>query len=449
MAAFEAIQHIVVLMMENRSFDHYLGALNFDSRYPNREQVNGLRQNRRVNRALDGRVVPIASLDGQTLNIADPPHEWPEVAQQFNDANLDGFVTTYERFWIQKKHPLEREMADRVMGYYTRTTLPVLYALADQFAVCDAWFSSFLGSTWPNRLFLHAGACGDTMVTGKDAVFSKRPLPVWASWEKAGETGEGLTWKVYVADWSTFLLWPWFAAKHGGRGACLPEFRRDCAHETLPQVAIIEPPYTIADDHPPHQPQRGELLIKYVVESLIGSRSWDHSALIITYDEHGGFFDHVEPPEAPDASSDPRLHRLGFRVPTIVASPFTPASRVVRERFDHTAILRTIADRWGLQAPGSRAPLMRSIWDSCFDFAAQPRAGDSIILPNPAELLRPKAFNPLEHEPPTDLEEAFQALAELTRSENPEAWLQVLDEECLFPTLREIPALRRDFDPGT
>ena len=123
----------------------------------------------------------------------------------------------------------------------------------------------------------------------------------------------------------------------------------DCKTDNLPHVAIVEPPYSSADDHPTHDPRRGQQFLGYIVDALLQSPSWKSTALILTYDEHGGFFDHVAPPPTPEGAAEP-WDVLGVRVPTIVASPFTPRT-VVSEPFEHTSILKTIAERWNLEIP--------------------------------------------------------------------------------------------------
>jgi phospholipase C len=158
----------------------------------------------------------------------------------------------------------------------------------------------------------------------------------------------------------------------------------DCKVDRLPQVAVVEPPYSSADDHPTHDPRRGQQFLGYILEVLRSSPSWKSTVFILTYDEHGGFFDHVPPPATPEGGTEP-WDVLGIRVPTIVASPFTPRT-VVSETFEHTSILKTIAERWDLDIPvaaGPRLPKVKSLWGSCFEFGrARGRAGRSVVLPS-------------------------------------------------------------------
>lgn len=403
----EQIEHFVLIMMENRSFDHYLGALNFPPE--NREDVEGLGVgalpvNRHAGDPTSDTGVPPWPLDDVRLEFFDPPHEGPEVRQQWNKGQMDGFVSAYEIFHTRTlanvptpvnvspllgthapAPPDLRQMARVVMGYYTRKTLPVLYKLADEFAVFDHWHSSFLGSTHPNRIFATAGHAGDVVTTTWKTAFRHKPSPIWASWEKRRGPVEGITWKSYKlpTELSMFALWPNFGTGRYDIVGSLQDFVTDCKTDNLPHVAIVEPPYSSADDHPTHDPRRGQQFLGYIVDALLQSPSWKSTALILTYDEHGGFFDHVAPPPTPEGAAEP-WDVLGVRVPTIVASPFTPRT-VVSEPFEHTSILKTIAERWNLEIPplaGPRLPRVKSLWDSCFEFTRKrARAGRSIAMP--------------------------------------------------------------------
>jgi phospholipase C len=404
----EQIQHFVLIMMENRSFDHYLGALNFPPE--NRTDVEGLLGrvalplNRHAGDPPTDTGVPPWPLDEVRLQFYDPPHEAPEVRQQWNMGKMDGFVSAYEAFHARTvanlpapvnvspllgtstpAPPDVRQMARVVMGYYTRKTLPVLYKLADEFAVFDHWHSSFLGSTHPNRIFATAGYSGDVVTTTWKTAFRHKPPPVWAAWEKKRGAAEGISWKTYklASELSMFALWPDFANGREANAGSLKDFAADCKADNLPEVAIVEPPYSSADDHPTHDPRRGQQFLGFIVDALLQSPSWKSTALILTYDEHGGFFDHVAPPPTPEGGALP-WDLLGVRVPTIVASPFTPPM-VVSEPFEHTSILKTIAERWDLDIPreaGPRLPKVKSLWNSCFEFTRRrARAGRSIAMP--------------------------------------------------------------------
>ena len=234
-------------------------------------------------------------------------------------------------------------------------------------------------------MFANSGHCGDVFTTTWKTAFRRKPPPLWAAWEQKRLGARGIRWRAYKlpSDLSMFALWPGFANGREANAGTLSDFVADCANDALPEVAIVEPPYSIADDHPTHNPRRGQQFLGYVINALLQSPSWKSSALILTYDEHGGFFDHVPPPPTPENGREP-LDVLGVRVPTVVLSPFTPRS-VVSDVFEHPSILRTIAERWDLPLPpeaGPRLPLAKSLWESCFDFARRRgRSASSIALP--------------------------------------------------------------------
>ncbi len=440
----EQIRHFVLLMMENRSFDHYFGAFNLPPE--SRTDVEGLGRpglpvNRHIGDPETDTGVPPWPLDNIQLRFFDPPHEAPEVREQWDAGKMDRFVAAYERFHARSSFPADpyaspllgtapsappdiRQMARVVMGYYTRQTLPVLYSLADQFAVFDHWHSSFLGSTHPNRIFAMAGHSGDVITTTWKTAFRHKPPPIWGAWEQPRNGRPGLTWRTYKlpSELSMFALWPGFASAHEGNGATLRDFVADCRADRLPDVAIVEPPYSSADDHPTHDPRRGQQFIGYIVDALTRSASWKSTAMIITYDEHGGFFDHVPPPATPEGGAAP-WDVLGLRVPTIVLSPFTPRM-VVSETFEHTSILKTVAERWELDIPseaGPRLPLVKSLWASCFDFSRRrARSGGTVAVPAVAADWRaqitPSGDGPVSSDMAESLAKASQlsSLAELS-----------------------------------
>lgn len=449
------IDHIVLLMMENRSFDHYLGALNFDIDNPTHQprlDVNGLAPNDvsktplPTNRYLDSSAndppVEPWCMDPELIvrqtAFPDPPHEWESVRAAWNNGQMDGFVRAYQDAYRRMgataaQHALQNlptgviyelpyATARCVMGYYTRKTLEVLYGLTDQFTLCDNWFASFLGSTHPNRVFANAGHCGQVLHTGLASAIARKPPPVWDTWEQTNTRGNKISWKYYLPAsemLSTFLLWLGFYNHHEKQAATFKDFCADCDNGTLPQVSIVEPPYSIADDHPTHDPRRGQAFLRMVVDNLRKSPCWDTCALILTYDEHGGFFDHVAPPLRSPSASRP-LDYLGVRVPAVVISPYAKRMKAVHDLFDHRSILKSIAERWDLDLPdlsewqGGGWNGVQSIWNSCFDFAAAPLAGSAVTLP-PVRLAdwTAKISPEGQLEPRSDLAETFVQMARL------------------------------------
>jgi phospholipase C len=448
MASMGDIRHFVILMMENRSFDHYLGALNFEGR----RDIEGLAPdsgepmptNRRKEGANDtsGPGVAPWPMDDAHLAFEDPPHEWREVRQQWNDGKMDGFVATFQRHheaaWQAEENtwpsgspltgalhtapmPDFGQMARAVMGYYTRKTLPVLYHLCDEFAVCDHWHASFLGSTHPNRVFALGGQCGDILTTTWKNAFRHKPDPIVAAWEKTKGRKKGISWKTYRLpnELSVFSLWPGFANGREANAGSLTDFARDCAADALPDVAYLEPPYSVADDHPTHDPVRGQQFMGYIVNALLASPSFRSTAMIITYDEHGGFFDHVKPPAAPEPKPVEPRELLGIRVPTIVLSPFTTPGGVVKDVLEHTTILKTIAERFELPIPaeaGPRLSLVRSLWETAaFDFGVKARGGKDLTPPTPSADWRLHADGDADGPTTSDFADSLYQLAHVDK----------------------------------
>jgi phospholipase C len=470
----EKIQHIVLLMMENRSFDHYFGALNLLPEL--RTDVQGLGPNRvsslpvPLNPYLDATpddpgvapwsldpggavartVAPGRSpqLDASAtpairLDFPDPPHEWPECRAQINDGSMDGFVRTYQQsnrvitidnpgaIALQGATPVQRisELPHRisraVMGYYSRYTLPVYYDIADQFTLCDNWFASFLGSTHPNRVYANAGFCGDVLKTGAGNIFVYKPPPLWETWEGTN----GFTWRWYLPEsevLSTFLIWLGFFRAHDANRRSFHRFVDDCRRGDLPSVSIIEPPYSFADDHPKHDPRRGQRFVAFVLKALLGTPVWNSTALVIYYDEHGGFFDHVPPPMR-EVAAPPPFDRLGARVPAMVVSPYARRGQVSHVQYDHRSVLKTIAERWGLtlnSMPYTDWNQISTLWSDCFDFAQTPIDPASVDLSDVQTdwLARFNAAGALPQQ--TDLAEAFVEMAHINNLDGMRALLE-------------------------
>jgi len=229
--------------------------------------------------------------------------------------------------------------------------------------VCDHWFASVPGPTWPNRFFLHAGTARGFLVTPETPAqfvsqFWTSPYDMPTIFESLSD--RGLTWTVYFDDYAQA-----FALRrlhpYGDRFQRYEQFAQDVARGTLPTYAFIEPRsfsapgYPANDQHPPHNLLEGEKLIAEVYDTLrADDKLWRQSLMVVLYDEHGGFYDHVPPPAAvpPDASrarpSGFAFDRLGVRVPAILVSPWVAAGRVDHTVYDHTSVPATIKKMFGL-----------------------------------------------------------------------------------------------------
>lgn len=349
MRALDEIETIVVLCMENRSFDHALGSLSLlEGR-----GVDGLRGGE-TNNSSRGDSVGVFRLDD--LTVADPPHSWDACHAQWNGGRNDGFVRAHEG-------PNERE----VMGYHVRAQLPVTYALADAYALADRWFCSVLGPTWPNRFYLHGGTAlgqrGNAPVLGFSSIFARLARA-------------GVQSRNYYHDV------PWAL---GGYGKLLglsriEDFFEDAASGRLPPFCVIDPQFfgpMANDDHPDHDVRLGQALIGSVYAALARSPQWGRCLFVLTYDEHGGFFDHVPPPTVVDAHPDFRT--MGFRVPSLVVGPLVRRG-VVSTVLEHTSVVATVARRYRLPELNARVTTANDL-SVCLDPARVGAPHRAVELP--------------------------------------------------------------------
>lgn len=404
MADLTSIEHVIVLCMENRSFDHYLGALALP---PNgRGDVDGLVIPPRSLLGADGRPVAAWQIDATDVkpDFPDVAHGKNEMLSNWNDGANDGFLKTYQHAHATDVPPLDPLRAAIPVGYYTEKTLPVLYALAKQFTVCDAWFASMLSSTWPNRKYLHSGRRDDDEDTQTfPGIRGFQTTPIYGLVERSCDRdGKPLTWKSYFSDLPFLAFWYGFAAAHAFHNfATIETFVDDCRENRLPSVSIIDPPFTLADDHPPHDPLLGEKFIGLVVDALTNSPAWESSALLILYDECGGFYDH-RPPPASGVANDPDPN-LGFRVPALVVSPYARRGLATHTVYDHTSFIASLKELWNLPLDpkefGVRWPHANTFWDT-LDFSQEPLergtyTGDPLAHVNWASGVRERLNTPL------------------------------------------------------
>jgi phospholipase C len=301
------IEHVVVLMLENRSFDHMLGHLSLEA---GRDDVDGLRSG--LSNTYKGKRYPIRHLHRTALTKPeDPCHGGACVAEQVANG-MGGFVANYATSRPEAPH------VDLVMGYYDGADLPTYDHLAREFAVCDRWFSSVPGATWPNRLYAVAGRAAGS----KDP--KKIPIYDVPSFVRQLDKAH-VSWRWYTHDVATLR----FSDGHYllGHDSHFAYFDRrsllarrnflDDAHDgKLAAVSWIDPnfydvsfvgPSGSNDDHPPSDIKAGQELVLKTYTALVNSPNWQKTMLVITYDEHGGFYDHVEPPAAHDDSPAFRL----------------------------------------------------------------------------------------------------------------------------------------------
>ncbi len=385
------VEHIVLLMQENRSFDHYFGTLSgvrgFDDRTGHFQQA-GYPPNPQ---SLLGpfRLGGTSQPDITMLLPADPDHTWHTQHWGWNRGAMDEWVRAHVAGDGEAYAPL-------AMGYYTRADIPVHYQLADAFTVCDSYFSSVMGPTAPNRLFWMSGTVDPDGTAGGPVIDGSSHLaPGSLSWQTFPEilSQAGVSWKVYnhlapgqraeisgMLDLFTKYQDPQSELYQRGRTPRWPhDFRNDVHSGKLPAVSWIIPSGT-ESEHPDAPPAVGAETIMSVLDALTANPAlWEKTALIVSYDENGGFFDHVAPP-VPDAGTSGEFVRtgpfagalpigLGFRVPCLVLSPYTRGGLISSQTFDHTSQLALVGARFGVPVPHVSAWRRNTVGDMTSLFA--------------------------------------------------------------------------------
>jgi phospholipase C len=396
-AALRQIEHVVFLIQENRSYDHYFGAYRrgrgFDDHPPGSPGVFAQRDGSRTTGTPIGQLLPW-HLDTKTMNAActdDPTHAWFPQHSAWNGGAMDRFMSAHNQFD-------GRLVAPFVMGYYTRADLPLYYALADSFTLCDHYFCSVLSESDPNRLYSISatidpdGVAGGPVFRNAASVSAVPPSKVATNaarytWTTMPERlqAQGVSWKAYqdpgsladTGNTNNYLIWfRQFSdpSTELYRAAFLPRYPHDFVADveagTLPSVSwVFAPPGQ--DEHPPHPSSVGELVTRHVVQTLVRNpKVWAKTVLFITYDENGGFFDHVPPPTAPPGTPGEYLAAnqaspfnadvlgpigLGFRVSMLVVSPFSRGGIINSDVADHTSMLRFLETRFGVEVPNLSA----------------------------------------------------------------------------------------------
>ncbi len=371
------IEHIVVVMLENRSFDNMCGWLYRDGPPPSQflpvstknKFFNGLHQglfNPVSNDYFKGQPSPppypiFPNANALNMPNPDPKEEFDNVTKQlYGPFEPPSENPTYPNLGFVVNYALTTgtNIPVQIMEPFSPAQVPVISALARNYAICDEWFCSVPSETWPNRSFVHAGTSNGNVLNGNP------PHP--DNWDVKTIFNVlqdmAITWRVYsdttLTPALTHLmfkkLWHFAFDKFAHFG----EFKEDCAKGTLPKYSFIEPSFLKDpnDEHPPHDVTAGERFLHDIWIAVSTSPSWNKTVLLITYDEHGGTYDHIMPPwnaATPDGQSDPgqegfHFNRFGIRVPMVVVSPWVQAGTVFRSNtstsYDHTSILATLRD---------------------------------------------------------------------------------------------------------
>jgi phospholipase C len=406
------IKHVVVLMLENRSFDCMLGRL-----YPASAAFDGLRGDEFNVLHVPGQPpleIPVwtdPALAPTSLTVPDPdPGElFLDINMQIrgltdsgqprsDPPNMGGFVDNYMR--QLPTNPLPDRHA--IMHYFTPEQVPVISELARAFGVSDRWHASAPCQTWPNRFFVHTGTAAG-YVNNSPTHF---PYKMKTVFERLAEKGQ--SWRVYFHDvpQAATLAGLWLSAATHFR-KFEDEFAEDAAAGKLPSYSFIEPRYFTDpvfnrlpnDQHPPHNVAYGEALIAAVYNAVRSGPGWGQTLLVITYDEHGGCYDHVVPPAAtppdnlrPDGFD---FGTFGVRVPAVIVSPHVRPGSVIRpagdKRFDHTTIIATLRGLFGIGPLTERDAAAPNLLDALDDQVRNdgpPSITAPAVAPAPAQVAR-------------------------------------------------------------
>jgi phospholipase C len=360
----DPVKHVVLLMFENHSFDQMLGCF----KQVNLELAGVDPKMPGVNRMDDTEFKQVETMERQML--LDPRHEVNHVQAQMENHN-GGFVADF----VKANPKSTAEQRQFVMGYYPLDFLPALHRLGREFMICDHWFSSLPGPTWPNRFFALTGTSSGKVNMPEDGEHGA-DIKGWFEqdqitlFDRLGE--KAISWKIYFHDIpQSICLMHQRQPDRVARYFPIEQFLQDAGgpEDDFPAFCFIEPDYsgvTENDDHPPRDVMKAQELLADVYNALRANpQLWESTLLVVLYDEHGGFYDHIEPPSAvppcdPQSDWEYTFGRFGIRVPAILISPWVeqPFDTTV---FDHTSLLKYLIEKWDLGPLGNRTAQANSI----------------------------------------------------------------------------------------
>ncbi len=400
--------HVIVVMMENHSFDNLLGDLGRTRTDVDALHFDGSGAATNSNPGPGGAPGSVTAFPfANTAQTKQVTQSWAATHEQVNGRAMDGFVRSSNG-------------AREPMGYYTPEVLPFAYSLASQFTIGDRWFCSVPGPTYPNRRFLLAGTAYGATVTAFETLLDPPP-PRGTIFDVL--SAHQINWCEYFSDLPMTSVIPSIILKHADHHAPIAKFFQDCQAGTLPAVSFVDPRVGILSDigaplnslpgvvkdalkvlgadfedadpaeteEDPQDMYWGEAWAATLIQAVLDSKTWQRTLLIYIYDEHGGYYDHVPPPAAiaPDTIA-PKLQpgdppgaytAYGPRVPAIVVSPYSPAGGVTSVVHDHTSVLATIQAKWNLPALTDRDANANTVMDF-LDLDLAPRTGITVPAPS-------------------------------------------------------------------
>jgi len=417
MASLNDIDHFVVLMLENRSFDNLFGALKDP-----KGKLNGLTGDETNPDGAGGTVnvwnTPVGVNDSHLPN--------PDPGELFTDINFQiGIGSPQPMQGFAANYAAHGGNAKDVMHYFVPEQLPALSALAKSYAVCDEWYASAPCQTWPNRFFVHTGTANG-YVNNSPTHFPYEMPTIFNAIHDSAPHG----WKIYFHDVPHALtlskLWT-----HLDHFKLFEEFLDDAELGVLPSYSFIEPRYFADEDwpndmHPPHNIVYGDQLVEKIYTALKNSPNWNKTLLVIMFDEHGGCYDHVLPPaavspETPRPKQAFAFDRYGVRTPAVIVSPLIQPGTILRaasgtQPYDHTSIISTLRQRFNVQSSltqrDKQAPTLEAVLNLAAPSDADRLPVSALAAPASDDLA---ALNRARLQPLNDMQKCLcEAVAHLT-----------------------------------
>ncbi|HEX5482746.1 MAG TPA: alkaline phosphatase family protein [Terriglobia bacterium] len=391
------IKHVVLLMQENRSFDHYFGTMAGVRGYGDTDALllpNGKTVFYQPDaHNPDGYLLPfhLDTRKSSAQKVPSTSHAWSVQHEAWSEGKMDQ--------WIPAHRKADGAHGPYVMGYYTRADIPFQFALAETFTVCDAYHCSVLGPTWPNRMYWMTGTVDAEGKHGGPMIDNEAPKEgyTWTTYAERLEQA-GVSWKVYqekdnygcnmLENFKVFREAPKdspLSVKgtfHGPRG----QFEHDAINDKLPAVSWIIPT-SYQSEHPDYMPAEGAAFVASKIDAIAANPEvWAKTVFILDYDENDGIFDHVAPPAPPPGTPQEFVDGLpiggGFRVPCILVSPWTVGGWVSSEPFDHTSVLRFLEIFTGVPEPNISDWRRKTFGDLTSAFHFEDAKAEPPILPD-------------------------------------------------------------------
>jgi phospholipase C len=396
------IKHVVILMQENRSFDHYFGTLAGVRGFDDPEALK-LPNGRFVFYQPDtenpeGYLLPfhLDTLASNAQKIPSTSHAWAVQHEAWNGGRMDR--------WLPAHRKADGAKGPYVMGYYKRADIPFQFALAETFTICDAYHCSVFGPTWPNRMYLMTGMIDPDSTGGGPIIRNVAPEGgyTWKTYPERLEAA-GISWKVYKQQdsYGCNMLENFRVFREARAGSPLHtkgmrvepdgQFEYDAVHDKLPTVSWIIPTRT-QSEHPDYMPAEGAAFVATKIDAIAANPAvWAKTAFILNYDENDGLFDHVSPPVAPERTAHEFMDGLpigaGFRVPCIIVSPWTAGGWVCSQPFDHTSVLQFLETLTGVREPNISDWRRRTFGNLTSAFRFREAQARSPILPDTSGML--------------------------------------------------------------